>query len=187
MLPPDEMLAAIGQVVKVLGPLESEDRHRIIQASLVVLKEKSVDVSEVDVHASGGDEAISFLPKVRTWMKQNGLSVEQLQNIFDLSEGSAEVIAAGIPGKSGAERTINSYVLEGLRSLLAVGDVSFDDKAARALCGMFGCYDTNNHSTYMKEKGNKFAGSKDKGWKLTAPGLKFGANLVKEMTQEQEK
>jgi hypothetical protein len=34
----------------------------------------------------------------------------------------------------------------------------------------------------MKDKGNKIAGSKDAGWKLTAPGLVHGATLIKEVT-----
>jgi hypothetical protein len=35
----------------------------------------------------------------------------------------------------------------------------------------------------MSAKGNLFTGSKDKGWKLTAPGLKRGAELVKVIAQ----
>jgi hypothetical protein len=35
----------------------------------------------------------------------------------------------------------------------------------------------------MRAIGNNLAGSKDKGWKLTAPGMKKGADLIKEMTK----
>lgn len=60
---------------------------------------------------------------------------------------------------------------------------SFDDKSARAQCQSSGCYDHTNHATYMKDKGNDLAGSKDKGWSLTNPGLKAGAMLVKQIAQ----
>jgi hypothetical protein len=36
---------------------------------------------------------------------------------------------------------------------------------------------------HIKERGNEFTGTKEKGWSLTAPGLKRGAALVKEMTK----
>jgi hypothetical protein len=112
-------------------------------------------------------------------MKQNSISSEELQQVFDLSDGEAAVIAPGVPGKNNAERTISAYVLLGIARLLATGEPNFDDKSARALCESLGCYDYNNHSTYLKEKGNNFTGDKTKGWKLTAPGLKYGAVLTK--------
>ena len=65
--------------------------------------------------------------------------------------------------------------------MVATGDSAFDDKSARALCKGSGCYSDANHSVYIKAKGNKLTGSKDSGWKLTAPGLKFGAELVKQI------
>jgi hypothetical protein len=63
---------------------------------------------------------------------------------------------------------------------LTTGDATFDDKAARQLCDDLGCYDSANHSVFMGDKGNLLTGSKKLGWKLTAPGLKHGANLIKQ-------
>jgi hypothetical protein len=56
--------------------------------------------------------------------------------------------------------------------------VKFEDDAARAVCKHMGCLNTANHSSYMGSKKNLFNGSKKVGWKLTAPGLKKGAELV---------
>jgi hypothetical protein len=94
----------------------------------------------------------------------------------------SDIIAAEVPGKSNRERVRNAYVLFGISRLLATGTANFDDKLARGLCEKLGIYDRTNHMKYMKG-GNEFTGSKDKGWALTAPGLKHGAALIANLTQ----
>jgi hypothetical protein len=84
-------------------------------------------------------------------------------------------------GRNKKEQTYNAYVLVGIGQLLLTGDASFDDRAARSLCEKFGCYNSANHSTHLREKGNEFTGTKERGWTLTAPGLKRGADLIKDM------
>jgi hypothetical protein len=116
-------------------------------------------------------------------MKQYGISIDELQQVLQLGSGTADVIAGDIPGKNKKEKTYNAYVLTGLASLLSSGNTTFDDKSARELCERFGCYDQANHSSTIKDRGNEFNGTKDTGWNLTAPGLKRGAALVKEMTK----
>jgi hypothetical protein len=104
--------------------------------------------------------------------------MEQLEHSFLIKNGSAEIIAQ-IPGGSNREKVRNAYVLVGIANFLRTGDQKFDDTDARSLCERFGIYDSTNHSKYMKG-GNEFTGSREKGWTLTMPGLKVGANLVKE-------
>lgn len=70
--------------------------------------------------------------------------------------------------------------------MLASGEAKFTDKEARALCTSAGCYDGPNHASTLKARGNWFTGSKEKGWVLTAPGLKHGAALIKGLTNQQE-
>jgi len=118
------------------------------------------------------------------WMKQNGITAEQLQHVFHFSGAGVEIIAPDFPGKNKKQKTYNAYVVEGIAQLLATGEPHFTDKVARALCERAGCFDSANHATHMNNKGNEFAGSKDKGWTLTAPGLKKGAALVKELSQQ---
>lgn len=185
MIDAEKTLVAIGQIVKVLGPLESEDRHRVIQASLVVLKEKPIDVAAALPVDAVDLAQVGELPmRARLWIKQNDMASDQLQQVFDFSNGVATVIAPEVGGKTNSEKTIKAYVLAGIAGLLSSGEPNFDDRAARALCETFGCYDSTNHSKYMKDKGNNFTGTKDNGWKLTAPGLKYGAALVKELSAE---
>lgn len=173
------------EIVDLLTPLSSDDRQRVFRAALVLLGETpSANLqSNANVETNNGSDVGTGLPhKAQIWMKQNGISEQQLQQVFHLDGGNAEVIAADIPGKNKKEKTLNAYTLVGLSRLLASGDSAFDDKSARALCVSSGCYDASNHAATMKDKGNTFTGTKDGGWTLTAPGLKHGSDLVKSLS-----
>jgi Rieske Fe-S protein len=61
---------------------------------------------------------------------------------------------------------------------LQSGGTDFSEDTARQYCQHLGCYDSPNHSKYLKGFGNKITGSKDSGWKLTAPGLTAAAKLI---------
>jgi hypothetical protein len=173
------------EIVDLLTPLSSDDRQRVFRAALVLLGEtpsatgNSATTAELN---SNPDLGTGLPQKAQIWMKQNGITEQQLQQVFHLDGGSAEVIAADIPGKNKKEKTLNAYVLIGLSRLLSSGDAAFDDKSARALCISSGCYDASNHAATMKGKGNAFTGTKDGGWTLTAPGLKHSAELVKSLS-----
>lgn len=181
----------VGKIVDLLTPLSSDDRSRVIAASLTLLGEtlpkgiKGGDREDGD--ASGGEgTSISASGKTRTWQKQNSISAEQLGQVFHSADGKTDIIASEMPGKNKKEKTLNAYVLTGIAQLLNGGEPKFSDKDARALCTSAGCYDSANHSSSLKDKGNWFTGTKEKGWTLTAPGLKHGATLVKNLTTETE-
>lgn len=181
------------KVIKLLGPLSSGERQKVIQASLTLLGEQG-DASSSSNRGLGFGNGIEMgatkaghitpgiSPRAATWLRQNGITTDQLETVFDIADGGAGLIAE-LQGKSSKENTLNAYVLYGIAKFLPSGDVSFDDKAARALCVSLGCYNSANHAVYMNAKGNLFTGSKDKGWKLTAPGLKRGAELIKTLSQ----
>jgi len=149
---------------------------------------------DIDTGGSGGgggsadgSKGSAALPglstKAAAWIKQNGLTKSQLEHVFDIDGTSVNVLGGSIPGKSAKAQTISAYILKGVAQLLATGEPTFDDKSARKLCEDLGCYSSANHAVYMNSMGNTITGSKDKGWKLTAPGLKKGADLIKEMTK----
>jgi hypothetical protein len=169
------------KVTKLLTPLNSEDRQRVMKASLTLLGEDASALqaqgATTTVTPAGGGKHVN--PKVTNWMKANALAATQLDQVFD----GGEVIDLNVPGRSAKEKTINTYVIEGIASLLATGEPSVDDKKARELCSKVGCFNSANHSVYMGQKGNVLSGSKASGWRLTGPGLSKGANLVKEMTK----
>jgi hypothetical protein len=114
------------------------------------------------------------------WMKRYGVTAEQIAHVFHRDEDDVKIIAT-IPGASRREQVVNAYVLSGIAKLLASGESKFDDKSARALCKAGGFFDGTNHMKYMKN--SEFAGSRDRGWVLTTPGLERGAAIVSEIVQ----
>ncbi len=184
-----------GKIVALLGPLNSEDRHKVIKGALVLLGEDSPAGTTGSESSSGtalrtGDAGKNdhnlrgLAAKATNWMTQNGLTAAQIERVFDITAEGVTVIAAEAPGKDSKSKTRNAYVLQGVSRFLASGESAFDDKSARKVCEELGCYNKGNHAAYMKDKGNLLTGSKGGGWRLTAPGLKHGAALVKELTKE---
>lgn len=173
----------VSLIVSALEPFSSDDRHRAISASMTLLGETNSLRQEGNSKSKGGDDNDSELPgRVNSWMKQNDLALDQIRQAFHWGDEGVEVIAAEVPGKNNRERVRNAYVLLGIAQFLASGTANFDDKSARELCEKLGIYDRTNHMKYMKG-GNEFTGSKDRGWTLTAPGLKHGAALIASLAQ----
>jgi len=169
------------KLYELLEPLDPPLRKRAIKAALTMLGDDDGDVEPTKKAEQKSDDSDnSDLPaKARSWMKTHKVSQDQLDLMFHVENGVADVIAADAPGKNGKEKTINCYILAGVAALLQSGEPKFDDKAGRAVAEKLGCYSSGNHATYMKDRGNVLSGSKDGGWSLTGPGLKAGADLVK--------
>lgn len=178
----NKLTEVVSKVVELLTPLASEDRLRVMRASLTLLGQ-SASGTNLEEGKDESEGAADFNAMARAWIKQNSLTHGELEQVFHMADGTVTVIAADIPGKNKKEKTLNAYVLTGISHLLSSGKPAFDDKSARMLCQTAGCYDSPNHATTLKNKGNWFAGTKDKGWTLTAPGLKHGATLIKELNK----
>jgi hypothetical protein len=183
-MPQKNITDIVATIVGELTPLESEDRRRVIQASLMLLGESPVTSPErktVDYENESRAD-VDLPPRARTWMRQNSLSTEQLHQIFHPGDDGMEIIVSAIPGKGKRERVRNAYILLGTARLISSGDAKFEDKDARAICERYGFFDGTNHVKYMKD-GNEFTGSKERGWTLTAPGLKHAASIISELTK----
>lgn len=173
----------VTNLVELLAPLNSEERKRVISASLMLLGDTPISAGVQNAKNEDSNHQDSELPqRAQLWAKQNQLGFDAIEQVFHIRGSDVDVIAHEIPGKNGKEKTLNAYILTGIASLLRSGEATFEDKNARALCKSAGCYSDANHATYLKDKGNEIAGSKDRGWTLTAPGLKRGAILVKDLT-----
>jgi len=180
----------VGKIVEELTPFPTEERLRIVRASLTLLGDEPRAKGASDpVSGTGQDSPSGSAPDVgalptraQTWMKQNQLSLEQLQQGFHMDGDTVEVIASEIPGATNREKVRNAYILTGIGRLLTTGEPKFDDKAAREICEKYGFYDPTNHSKYVKG-GNELSGKKETGWILTAPGLKHGAVLIADIAR----
>ena len=175
----------VGIIVEELTPLTSEERKRVVRASLALLGEETIKESKYATGAEPdvGEEGGSLPTRARVWMQQSDLSWDQVQQAFHVDGQTVEVIASEIPGKTNREKVRKAYVLAGIAQLLSIGEPKFTDKAARDLCETSGFYDSTNHAKYMKG-GNEFTGSRERGWTLTSPGLKAGAGVIREIAEE---
>jgi hypothetical protein len=180
-----KMTDTVAKMVDLLTPLSTEERRRAIGASLTLLGEEPTNLQRVgdgDDRRDGG-EVSGFPPRAQAWMRQYAVSADQLLQVFHVGDGIVEVIASEIPGNNDKQKTYGAYVLAGIAKLLETGNPSFDDRTARALCKSSGCLNATNHAAYLSDKGNEFTGTKEKGWMLTAPGLKRGAEIVRELNK----
>ena len=179
------------KIVAVLEPLSSEERRKVIGSAFIILGEdQSPIASKTDQAVMQGagkheDDGPTGMPvRAKTWANQQQLKSEDIDRVFDFSDQGVAIIAGTVPGKNDKERTHNAYALHGLGRFLATGETGFEDKDARTLCEQLGCYNSANHSAYMSDRGNILTGSKASGWRLTAPGLKHAADLVKQIAKE---
>lgn len=177
---PRTLAQIVGTIVDELTPLGSDDRRRAIQAAMTLLGEEEIRPSRPEHEATSVSDSGSLPGRAVSWMRQNELSLEQLQHAFLIADGSVEIITQP-PGSSYREKVRSAYILTGIANLLRSGDQKFDDADARTLCERNGIYDPTNHSKYVKG-GNEFTGSREKGWILSMPGLKAGANLIKQVS-----
>lgn len=173
------------KVHAILEPFESEERQRVMSAALILLGDQPVQRQLAASNQAGGETQdepsdTGDLPVAASrWVKKHGLNRETLEHYFHFDGGAVEPIELPGDAKGKREKTINTYLMQGIAALLQSGGAAFDDSDARTQCTEFGCYDGANHGSTLKKFGNLIAGSKSNGWKLTAPGLTAAANLVK--------
>jgi hypothetical protein len=171
---------ALNTIISALSSLKSDDRHRVVNAALLFLNEKTVEPTkrQLTVDEGKGGDGGTYSTKAQRWMKQNHVTADELEEVFDIKDDKTFEIR-DVPGTSMKERTLNTYILTGLGKFLAADEKKFDDGLARKYCEDVDCYDAANHSVYIEKRGKEFSGNKTKGWQLTPKGLKTAAALVK--------
>ena len=184
----EDELNALTNIVKYLEPLTDEGRAWVLSSAASRFGTKGVlgkpTLSSLEgpkAENQSYEENIGNVenPKVKKWVKDAGFTEEELESVFYQKGGEYQIIASDVPGKSKKDKTINAYILVGAAKFLEAGEPNFTDQEARAYCESIGCYDTTNHSKYMKDKGNSMTGSKSGGWTLTMPGLKAAVEVIR--------
>ena len=172
------MTDAVAAVHDILAPLTPEERRKVVRAALTLLDDDATPAAlapRAD-RAGGGDD----LPAAASaWAQKYNIDAERLHKLFHFDHGRVTCIELPRAGRTKREDVLNTYLLQGVASLLGGGDGGFGDDDARRLCEHFGCYDSSNHAKALGDFGSNLAGSKSAGWKLTAPGLATAATLVK--------
>ncbi|QQO32100.1 hypothetical protein JJC00_26380 [Bradyrhizobium diazoefficiens] len=181
-----DLPALTTELYRLLEPHEPDVRDRAIRAVMVMLGAvPQVAVSPSPELPDDDHDGPPLAPKVKSWMRANGITREQISRVFHIEGGAPEVLPPEAPGKNGKEKTINAYVLAGIAAFLQTAETRFDDRTARDVCRAMGCFNEGNHAYYLKGKGNVLGGTKDSGWMLTGPGLKLGAELIKKLAGEE--
>jgi len=171
---------AVTKIYEQLQGLDAEERLRAAKAALTMLGEFTDD-SQFSQKKKGQKEELpgdSFSEKANTWIKKYAIKQEDLNEMFHLDNGKVELILGKAIGDSNRQKTANTYLLTGVVAFLETGIPNFSDDIARGYCRHLGCYDSPNHSNYVKALENKVTGSKGSGWKLTAPGLIAATKLI---------
>lgn len=180
----------VNDVFVLLDPLESEDRQKVVGSVLTLLGEVTKPLAGSGAAGSGTsggssdespNEDVAFGAKAKRWMSQNQISSESLEEIFHCEDKQVEIIVSEVPGSGKKGKTHNCYLLAGIRSLLETDEAKFEDSSAVELCKHMGCHDSANHATNRNSLGNIVTGSKSNGFTLPAPGLRAGAELIKQM------
>jgi hypothetical protein len=182
-----DMKTLVSGLYDLLEPVDPEDRKKAIRATLTMLGDETAVAGQKGAKDGGADDeeaddgGLDVNKKAKTWMTRNGVTAEQLNHVFHIDGETVDIIADTSPGKNQKEQAINAYILTGIGEFLKAGETKFTDKAGREACKKMGCYGDTNHATYMKKPGNVLSGSKEGGWTVTGPGLKTGAELIKQL------
>lgn len=110
---------------------------------------------------------------------------QAVSDVFHIEEGKCEIIVKDLKTKKKATGEIRLALLIGIKHLAEEGSPNVPNEELRKLCSDHALLDAPNFTSIMKKHKNWFL-TKDKDWKLTKPGEKEAANLVKELAGVKE-
>ena len=181
-------VSVVPQLVELLEGLSPTERDCAVSAAMILIGDNpgasEGKGSKDKVHTEFESISDGVSARAASWMNKNSITREKLEHVFSIDAAGVDVIAAKLPAKSKRQQTIKRMYFAASGSLIRAGEAIFSDGDARNLCQKIGCYDSPNHSNYMKGFGNLISGSKDAGWRLTNPGLSRAAQIVKQLTDE---
>ena len=174
----------VGEIYKLLNPLESAERLKVVRSAMTLLGEDAGagGAAAANKGFSGAGDGSEFGIKATRWMGQNGIAASVIDEIFHKDGDKVEIIVSEVPGEGKKLKTQNCYLLSGVRALLESDEPKFSEAEAVSLCKNMGCHDQANHAKTRSELGNFVAGTKASGFTLPAPGLRAAADLIKTMT-----
>ena len=100
--------AILVQLTDLLEPLTSEERQRVVSAALMFLGETPIASARLaanDESVTGDEDGdLKLSLRAKTWLKQNGLSFSELQQVFHFDGENVEVIVGDVLGANANEK-----------------------------------------------------------------------------------
>jgi hypothetical protein len=131
-----------------------------------------------------GLEGIS--PLARKWMVRNGLSAEQLSQLFSLGADEIDLVASTVPGTNKRDRARTVLLLKAMAAYLSSGAARVTHEQIKEACLHYDAYDSANHAKSIKLMVAEASGNKESGYTLTARGMTAATEIIKEMLHPQK-
>jgi len=106
---------------------------------------KQEDIQERDVHV-----------KVKALMKKEGITIEQINNIFYKENGELKPLYDDLKTTKAAESQIRISLLTALRNAIQNGDFQFNGEDVRKETQVRKCFDATNFAVNFKNKKSLF-------------------------------
>jgi hypothetical protein len=205
----DLELEAMGTVYAALKPLESDAQTRVLEyverrlklvrvppkPATPELRQEPVRIKEPEPEpdpereedadeTSDGVEGVNVL--AQKWMKRNGLTPDQISNLFSLGVDEIDLVANSVPGDTTKDKFRNVLLLQGVASLLSSGTARITHDKLKEATGHYDADAGTNFARHMKSFASEVSGSKESGYTLTTKGLNAAKGLIVEMTTEKK-
>jgi hypothetical protein len=199
----DPEILAISQVYSALRSLNTDAQQRVLdyvsrKLELTIagnVERRSAEneeepLSPVSRPRERDDEAESAVPDdaleglspaARKWMKRNGLTSEQLSQLFSLGIDEIDLVAKKVPGKSVRDKMRSVLLLKGVAAYLGTGVPRVTYDQIKEAAQHYGAFDNTNFSKYLKSMAADVSGTRETGFSLTARGLTEATSTVREL------
>lgn len=125
-------------------------------------KPRQEDIADVDLHV-----------KARQFLKKEGLSINQINQLFYKEEGSFLPLYDDLRTTKGSESQIRIALLHALLNGMHKGDFEFNGESVREEAQARKCYDAPNFTTHFKNSKELFEGFTE--YNKASPILKLNA------------
>jgi hypothetical protein len=127
-----------------------------------------------------GLEGVS--PLAQKWMKRNGMTPDQISDLFSLGVDEIDLVAKSVPGDTTKDKFRNVLLLQGVASLLSGGTARITHDKLKQAAIDYNADAGTNFAKHMKSFAAEVSGSKESGYTLTTKGLNSAKELIVEMT-----
>ncbi len=119
-----ETTETLTKLIDLLKPLAEEEREKTVKAAMIFLgspetsARQSTKTKGKEPDAPAEESEQNTLPRKATiWLKQNGLELNALEDVFHIANEAVDIIAADVPGPSARQKTKECYLLTSVAGL----------------------------------------------------------------------